>query len=258
MPRRGAAPGTPRATALGSPADSQRASGTGPSTATAGPAATSRGARRRHRTSNKSTPPASNTAATTGMALARSSRSGPSAGCGAGVLTLSGITLATKHVAVPPEIESAVPSGPSRQMGGMSRLIGPRVQATTENRTVQPRWAPRWWGPPVAGVRVPTQFPDPHAPTGRCRDRTLERDGVADRRTTRRRRPPVRPQHQRQHGEYHRLIRLARSAKARRSGTPYGTVVSRDTRSMPACTSLRLRSCCMRSAATRMRVRVGA
>ena len=112
--------------------------------------------------------------------------------------------------------------------------------------------------PQLLGVRVPLQFPDPHPPTGRCRDRTLERDGVADRRTTRRRRPPVRLQHQRQHGEYHRLIRLARSAKARRSGTPYGTVVIRDTRSMPACTSLRLRSCCMRSAATRMRVRVGA
>lgn len=80
-------------------------------------------------------PPASSTAAITGMAFVRASRNGPSAGCGAGVLTLSGMTLATWNDAVPPGNESALPSGPRRQTGGISSLISPGVQATTLYRT---------------------------------------------------------------------------------------------------------------------------
>ena len=47
-----------------------------------------------------------------------------------GAFTLSGMTLATRNDAAPPASESAVPSGPSRQSGGMSTVIGPGSQAT--------------------------------------------------------------------------------------------------------------------------------
>ena len=80
-------------------------------------------------------PPANNTAAITGSGLDRSRRNGPSEGCGAGAFTLSGMTLATWKVAVPPARESAVPSGPSRHSGGMVNVIAPGVQATTTYRT---------------------------------------------------------------------------------------------------------------------------
>ena len=77
-----------------------------------------------------SRPAASSDASTMGMMLCRSRRSGPNEGCGTGAFTLSGMTLATRNDAVPPASESAVPSGPSRQSGGMSTVIGPGSHAT--------------------------------------------------------------------------------------------------------------------------------
>ena len=70
------------------------------------------------------------------MMLSRWSRSGPSEGCGTGAFTLSGMTLATRNVAVPPASESAVPSGPRRQRGGISTVMSPGVQATIAYRTI--------------------------------------------------------------------------------------------------------------------------
>ena len=96
------------------------------------------------------------------------------------------------------------------------------------------------------------------APTRERGHRALESDGVPDRGSTRRDRPAVPGLDQEEQQSDHRLIRRARSANARRSGGPYGTVVCSATRSTPAWSSLRVRSCCNRSAATRIRVRVGA
>ncbi len=44
---------------------------------------------------------------------------------------LSGMTLATRNVAVPPGNESALPSGPRRQSDGISADTTPGAHATT-------------------------------------------------------------------------------------------------------------------------------
>src|SRR5207249_3084028 len=123
----------------------------------------------------------------------------------------------------------------------------------------------------------------PDLPAVADRECPLEPDGVADRGRWRTRRPrrvlsrsPTPRAHDAQEREgecqrsalgdvaswrrassHHRFSRRARSAKARRSSTPYGTLVWSATWSTPAWTSFRVRSWNWRSAATLTRVRVG-
>src|SRR5439155_172506 len=126
------------------------------------------------------------------------------------------------------------------------------------------------------------ELPRPDLPAGGDGDRTLEPDGVADggcwgtsdpsRRlscsTTPRRYDAKDDKYRRPRQDSygvtssgrttcgHRFRRRARSANARRSTTPYGTLVWSATRSTPAWASFRVRSWSWRSAATLTRVRV--